>query len=278
MLTGLLRLLGRLPLSFLHAAGAALGWLVYLSSHNYASRLRENLLQSGLWADERDYERLLRANIAESGRAAAEVAAIWFRPQQETASWVRAVHGWEAVERAHRDGRGLVLLTPHLGCFEVIAQYLALRFPLTVLYRPPRYRLLEAAMREGRSRPQLHAASTDLGGVRALLKALKRGEAVGILPDQVPGAGEGEWAEFFGRPAYTMTLASKLAQRTGAASFLTHARRLPRGAGYELAFEPLPARQPGESAARHLNRALENLIRRYPEQYLWSYNRYKGQA
>jgi KDO2-lipid IV(A) lauroyltransferase len=278
MLIGPLRLLARLPLSCLHRAGAALGWLVYLCAPGYAAKLRENLLQSRLWKDERDYQRLLRANVAENGKATAEVPAIWFRRQQDAAALIRSVHGWDAIEQARGAGRGLVLLTPHLGCFEVIAQYLALRFPLTVLYRPPNYRLLEPAMLQGRSRTQLHLASTDLAGVRTLLKALRRGEAIGILPDQVPSAGEGEWAAFFGRPAYTMTLASRLVDSTGAGWFLTYAKRLARGQGYDLTFEVMPAREPGESPARHLNRALENVIGRLPEQYLWSYNRYKAPA
>jgi KDO2-lipid IV(A) lauroyltransferase len=262
MLTGLLRLLGRLPLSVLQAVGSALGWLVYLSSPTYASRLRDNLLQSGVWTDERDYQRILSASVGETGKGFAEVVAIWFRPQEEAASWVRAVHGWDFVEAALKAGRGFIIL--------------ALKVPLTVLYRPPNYESLEPAMLHGRTRPQLRTASTDLGGVRTLLKALKRGEAIGILPDQVPGAGEGEMAQFFGRPAYTMTLASKLGESTGAAMLLTHAKRLPRGRGYEISFEPMPDRLPGESAARHLNRGLESVIRRVPEQYLWAYNRYKG--
>jgi KDO2-lipid IV(A) lauroyltransferase len=107
------------------------------------------------------------------------------------------------------------------------------------------------------------------------LRALKAGEAVGILPDQTPGRGEGEWAEFFGRPAYTMTLVQRLAEATGAPIVLVWGERLPRGAGYRGHAEAMPPRLPGESAARHLNRALEGLIRRCPEQYLWSYNRYK---
>jgi KDO2-lipid IV(A) lauroyltransferase len=278
MLTGVLRLLGYLPLSVLHAAGSALGWLTYLSSPGYAARLRENLQQSAVWTDEREFQRILGANVGETGKAFAEVVAIWFRPHDEVAAWVRAVHGWEAVEAARKAGRGIIVATPHLGCFEIIAQYLALKFPFTVLYRPPNYSLLEPAMLRGRSRAQLRTASTDLGGVRTLLKALRRGEAIGILPDQVPGAGEGEVADFFGRPAYTMTLASKLAETTGAAILPTYARRLPRGAGYELSFGRMPDRLPGESAARQLNRALEQMIRRLPEQYLWAYNRYKGGA
>jgi KDO2-lipid IV(A) lauroyltransferase len=115
----------------------------------------------------------------------------------------------------------------------------------------------------------------DVTGVREVFSALKRGEAVGFLPDQVPGEGEGEWADFFGRPAYTMTLAAKLAERPGVRCFLAFGRRLPRGTGYEIVLRPLPEKLPGESATRRMNRALEELIRECPGQYLWSYNRYK---
>jgi KDO2-lipid IV(A) lauroyltransferase len=114
--------------------------------------------------------------------------------------------------------------------------------------------------------------------VRAMLKALKRGEAIGLLPDQVPGIGEGEWVEFFDRPAYTMTLVGRIAEQTGAAVLLCCAERLPRGRGYRFFAEPILAPRPPESAVRALNRSLERLIRRHPEQYLWGYNRYKVPA
>lgn len=278
MLTGLLRLIARLPLAWLHAAGGALGWLVYLASPSYASRLRDNLLQSRVWRDENEYQRLLHANIVETGKAVGELSAIWFRPQQQTAAWVTAVNGWDYLERARSAGKGVIMLTPHLGCFEVIPHYLTMRLPMTVLFRQPHFRALEPAMKAGRTRAQLHLVSTDLIGVRALLKALKRGEVIGMLPDQVPGGGDGNWAPFFGRPAYTMALSARLAQSTGAAVLLTWAKRLPRSSGYELNFESMPDAQPGESPAHQLNRALEALIRRCPAQYLWSYNRFKVPA
>jgi KDO2-lipid IV(A) lauroyltransferase len=221
---------------------------------------------------------LLRNSILEAGRATAELPAVWFRPQPESAGWVRKVHGWDLVEAAQGQGCGLILLTPHIGCFEVIPQYLSLRFPLTALYRPPRFAALDPAMRAGRMRPEMRLAATDISGVRQLLKALNRGEAVGMLPDQVPGAGDGEWAQFFGRPAYTMTLASRLAERSRAPIVLTYAIRLSHGEGFELFFERMPQREAAETAARHLNRALEAIIRRCPAQYMWSYNRYKTPA
>jgi len=278
MLTGLLRLFSKLPLAWLHRIGTVLGWLTYRASPSYAKRLRENLHASDVCSDPSGFRKLLKNSILEAGRATAELPAVWFRPQQESADWVRKVHGWDIVEAAQRQGRGLILLTPHIGCFEVIPQYLSLRFPLTALYRPPRFAALEPAMRAGRMRPEMRLATTDLSGVRQLLKALNRGEAVGMLPDQVPGAGDGEWALFFGRPAYTMTLASRLAERSRAPVVLTYAIRLPHGRGFELHFERMPQREAAETGARHLNRALEAIIRRCPEQYMWSYNRYKVPA
>lgn len=270
-----MRLLAMLPLSWLHATGSGLGWLVYLSSPKYAQRLRENLMHSRVWGDEAQYQRLLHATVSETGKAFAEMPAIWFRPQAEAARWVRAAHGLDLVDAAREAGKGLIVLTPHLGCFEVIAQYCALHFPFTVLYRTPRIRALEPPMLHGRTRPNLTSASADLKGVRLLLKALRRGEAIGILPDQVPAMGDGEWADFFGRPAYTMTLASKLRETTGATVLMCYAQRLSRGGGYEITFRPMAAAAHNESCARSLNRSLEEVIRLCPEQYLWSYNRYK---
>ncbi|UCH48939.1 MAG: lysophospholipid acyltransferase family protein [Betaproteobacteria bacterium] len=278
MLTGLLRIFAKLPLAWLHSTGRILGWLAYLFSPSYAKRLRDNLLNSGICPDRPEFDKLLKSSIEEAGKATAELPAIWFRPQHESTLCVRKVFGWEFMEAAVQEGNGAVVLTPHFGCFEVLPQYYAEKYPVTILYRPPHVAGLEPAMRAGRMRPNIHLATTDVSGVRQLFKALRRGEAVGLLPDQVPGSGDGEWADFFGRPAYTMTLWSRLAERSKAPVLLAYAVRLPSGAGFEAHFEPMPPREPGESAARHVNRALEKIIRRFPEQYLWAYNRYKAPA
>ncbi len=274
-----MRLAGFVPLRVLHGLGAMLGWAVYLASPAYARRLRENLQASGI-APRHESGRLLRAAIAEAGKAVTELLAIWGRPLPEVVKLVRDCQGWEHVEAARRSGRGLLFLTPHLGAFEVAAQYAASRMPLTVLYRPPRLRWLEAPMGAGRRRGGLALAPTGVAGVRKLLAALRRGEAVGILPDQVPSGGEGVWAPFFGRPAYTMTLASRLAVKSGATVLLAFAERLEKGRGYRLTVRPLERPFTGEPAAdaRTLNEAIEALIRLRPSQYLWSYNRYKVPA
>jgi Kdo2-lipid IVA lauroyltransferase/acyltransferase len=266
-----LRLLSFLPLSALHALGTVLGWIVYGTSPTYRRHLREHLAQAG-YAD----AGVRRAAIAAAGQMMVEVPALWFRPQADVAALVKETSGLEEALAARAQGKSLLFLTPHIGCFEVTAQYAATRMPITVLYRPPKMRWLEPLMREGRGRGNVRLAPADLRGVRQLFQALKRGEAVGFLPDQVPGKGEGEWAEFFGRPAYTMTLAMRLAERDNVACFLAFARRLPRGRGYALAVRPMPAALPGEAPARRLNRGIELLVRECPGQYLWSYNRYKG--
>lgn len=272
MLVAALRLLARLPLAWLHRAGAALGWLVYWTSPSYAARLRDNLYASGVCGDDASCRALLGQVVAETGKGVTELIAIWFGRDEQVAQLVVECERWDIVETARRKGAGIIFLTPHLGCFEISALYGARRLPLTVLYRPPKQQWLEPLMIAGRSRWQAVVAPANLRGVRRLYRALARGEAVGLLPDQAPGVGEGVWANFFGRPAYTMTLVRRLQQTSGAAVILAFAERLPDGRGYRLHLEELPAARLDEAA---LNRAIETQVRRCPAQYLWSYNRYK---
>ncbi len=278
MLIGLMRLLARAPLSWIHAAGAAIGWIVYILSPSYASRLRENLLQSGVWRDEAEYQRLLHENIAESGKAGTELIPVWFRPVSESRKLVVSVQSLSLVEDAERRGKGIIYLSPHLGCFDLAALWLAQRNPFTALYRPPKMQSLQPLIEAGRGRDSVHLAPASLMGVRRLLKALRRNETVGILPDQVPAVGEGEWAEFFGRPAFTMTLVGRLVEATGAAVIMFAVERLPKGRGYSLDFTLVEADLSGQQGVRRLNAAIEQRVRVCPAQYLWSYNRYKAPA
>jgi KDO2-lipid IV(A) lauroyltransferase len=270
----LLRLAAAMPLALAHAAGWCLGWFMYMVSPRYRTHLRENLAAAGYGAD----SRVRREAIAAAGCLLTELPAIWLRPHAAVAAMVREVRGWELVGEAQAAGRGIVFLTPHLGCFEISAQYGAFHFPMTILYRPPKLAWLNPFMLAGRARPGVKLATADRGGVRDLLAALKRHEAIGILPDQVPGEGEGEWAGFFGKPAYTMTLAPRLATRDNTVCLIAFAQRLPWGRGYTLSIRKLGDSVAGESEARRLNRCLEDLIRECPGQYLWGYNRYKVPA
>ena len=266
----LFRLLSLLPLSLLHALGAALGRLVYWSSPTYRRHLQENMAQAGIDAA------LRGAVAAETGKQMIELARIWMRPLEEAVPLVAEVTGWEHVEAARAAGKGIVFLTPHLGCFEITAQYLSSFGDITVLYREPKSATANELILMGRKRAQLHLAPADLSGVRALIKALKKGEMVGMLPDQAPKTGEGVWLKFFGRYAYTMTLAARLTE-TGAVSLLTWGERLPGGRGYRVHFLPPQTPLSGSTIerAQQINNAVESLIRQCPKQYLWGYNRYK---
>jgi KDO2-lipid IV(A) lauroyltransferase len=188
-----------------------------------------------------------------------------------------SVENWDLVQRKLDSGRGIVFLTPHLGCFEMTAQQIALRTALTVMYRPPRKAALKPLVEGARARHNLHLAPANLSGVRILAKTLKSGQPIGLLPDQVPQEGEGVWAPFFGRNAYTMTLPAKLAQLGKADILLVYAERLPKGRGYVVRFVPFEGELSGNPAgqAAAINRAMEQLIARCPAQYFWSYNRYK---
>ena len=263
----LLRVLALLPLPILHAAGAALGWLSFMASPTYRRRFIENARQAGYGL------RQVRAAVAEAGKLVIEVPRLWFGPPAAL-QW----EGEELIAAAHAGGRGVVFLTPHLGCFEVTAQGYAARFGrVTVLYRPARKPWLREVVATSRRRANLATAPTTLAGVRQMLKALKAGEAVGLLPDQVPPEGLGVWAPFFSRPAYTMTLSTRLALQTGATVLLAWGERLPWGRGYRIHFRPWPGDVSAEpvTAATQVNAAMESLIRECPRQYLWGYARYK---
>jgi len=270
--------LAHLPLPVLHRLGTILGWLTYFFSQPYAERLRINLKQA-LKSTDKDnadfvYRKVLHANISEAGKAVMELPWVWRRPLDQVVTSVKQCHGWEHFESAHAHGKGVIVLTPHYGCFELISLYVAARTPMTCMYRRPRWDFLNTLMHEGRERGQMKLAPADLSGVRLLLKALKRGETIGILPDQVPSNGEGEWLPFFGRPAYTMTLIARLTQSSGAGVLMCHVERLPRGKGYIMRYKPLSFDM-SSSVSQQVNVALEDVVRSCPEQYLWSYNRYK---
>jgi KDO2-lipid IV(A) lauroyltransferase len=146
-----------------------------------------------------------------------------------------------------------------------------------VLYRPARKPWLRELVATSRNRPNMTAVPTTLAGVRQMLRALKAGEAVGLLPDQVPPQGMGVWAPFFGRDAYTMTLPARLLHQTGAVLLLVWGERLPAGRGYLVhvhRFEGELSREPAEAAAQ-VNAEMERMVRAGPTQYLWGYARYK---
>ena len=274
----LFRVCSHLPLLWLHALGALLGWLVFVLSPTYRRRLLTNARRAGVGLAD------ILGSVAEAGRLVAELPRLWLgRP-------VRV--GWQGaadIDAALARGQGVLFLTPHLGCFEVTAQAYAERFgqrhPITVLFRPARQPWLRDLVAQARQRPGLQTAPTTLAGVKQLIKALKSAQAVGLLPDQVPPDGQGVWAPFYAHGAYTMTLSARLAHSARAQVVLAWGERLSWGRGYlvhvrtlasVLGNEPL-ASEPVQAASQ-INRAMEILIAQCPRQYLWAYDRYKAPA
>ena len=272
----LFELASRLPLPVLHAIGIVLGWTAFVVSKGFRRTLHENMVQAGYTE-----RALYRKAVGEIGKSFMELPVVWMRPLRLVADLVRDTSGWEHITAAHEAGQPIVFLTPHMGCFEITAQVYAFRAPLnkpiTVLYRRPRKAALTPLIEE-RQRKKLKLAPADLSGVRALIRALKRGEAAGLLPDQTPRFGEGVWAPFFGKPAFTMTLPGRLVRASGAVLLLAYAERLSWGRGYKLVVRPFdgPLSEDLNTAAAQLNAGLETLIRECPSQYLWSYARYKA--
>ncbi len=266
-------ILGLLPLRWAQTLGAAIAQFIHLVRPSYYKLLRENLSISGVYCNQTEFNHGVKTNIAETGKGLFEILKIWQLTDSKAISLVKNVHGWSHVEEALNMGKGIIFLTPHQGCFEITSIYYAAKHPITVLYRPPRQRWLAPLIEKGRSKGLVTLAPATTGGVRLLMQALKKGNAIGILPDQLPAGGEGEWANFFGKPAYTMTLASKLAEKTGAQVLMAFGKRLPHGQGYALYLTPLAAGAIATPAL--LNAAIEQQIKQCPEQYLWRYNRYK---
>jgi Kdo2-lipid IVA lauroyltransferase/acyltransferase len=273
LLVSSLKILRFLPLAITHCIGVIVGFISYVFNKNHRDHAIRNLKQSGLTQNAADLKKLLFNSTIENSKGVFETFAIWFKPQPKILTWVKQVHGWEHVESALVAGKGLIFLTPHLGCFEITSLYYGARQPMAVLYRPPRQAWLLPLILAGRERGKITLAAANSGGVKQLLQALKRGEAIGILPDQAPLEGEGEWAPFFGKPAYTMTLASKLAQKSGAQVLMAFGERLPHGGGYHIHIRPIAAG--GIATPALLNAEIERSIAQCASQYLWSYDRYK---
>jgi len=280
MLIAAFRLLGLLPLRALHALGGVLGWVVYGLSPSYRRRIAENL-PANVAAGPAGRRRVLHRAITEGGRQVLELAWVWTATAEQIQARVQTANPG-VIDDLLRQDRAILMLTPHLGCFEVIAQHhmtgaAGRARPMLALYRVPRKSSLRPLFEQARIRHGLLLAPADLHGVRLMLRALRNRGIVGLLPDQVPSRGEGVWAPFFGRPAFTMTLPARLACAHDALVVLVYAQRLPRGAGYRIHWQPLEARLTGDpqADAASINAAMEHVILRCPEQYLWSYNRYK---
>ncbi len=268
----LTNILGYLPLKYLQYVGSFMGLLTYY----FSARDKELILANLSLAKEQYHFKASPVEVAKSaGKMLTDSLWIWKHPENALA--LTELINWEVVERAINEGRGLLMLTPHLGTFEMIPRVLAEHFPATIIYKPAKQQWLNTLIEEGRSHPRMNFVPANMQGVRQIARALTRGEAVGILPDQVPGNGEGVWASFFGRPAYTAVLPAKIALKNNIPTIVFSAIRKPEGKGWSIYATRItePFQADPLLAARQLNLFLEQLIIKDPEQYLWMYNRYK---
>ncbi|MFN2332432.1 MAG: lysophospholipid acyltransferase family protein [Halomonas sp.] len=264
-------------LSSLWGLSRIIGPLVHCFSRREREVTAINLREAYPEQDATERRRLARASLTHSTATMLELGFAWMGDPARVEASILAVHGRELLDGARAEGRGVIVLAPHFGNWEVLNFWLSGHFPFTAMYEPPKIAELDAVTRQGRERMGASLVPTNPRGVAALLKALKRSEAIGILPDQEPDWGSGVFAPFFGRSAYTATLLPKLVARTEARVVTGVAQRVP-GRGFEIHFlaadERVYAIDESESATG-VNACVEAAIALDPAQYQWEYKRYR---
>lgn len=263
----LLRLLGRL-------IGRALWW--FNSDARFVTEVNLKHCYPEMAAPER--QQLSRESLKHLGMMALEVAPSWLRSPQYSLNKVRSVEGLALFEQATKAQCGVILLGPHIGNWEVLGIYMAAHFDMTSMYQPPANPALDAMIYNARQASGAKLAPTNVRGVKALLKTLKQANVAGVLPDQVPPMGSGEFAPFFGVPALTMTMVHNLVQRTGAK--VVFAMALREASGYRLIFQAPPEGIYSQDKAQSLaalNQGVEQTVAMAPAQYQWEYKRFKKQ-
>jgi KDO2-lipid IV(A) lauroyltransferase len=270
-------LIGRLPLRALHALGDAAAWMGRVANVREARVARRNLELAYPELDTEARERRLRAVLRETGRCAFETLRFWTRPERGNLRLIERVHGQEAFDAALASGQGLIVAAPHYGNWELLNQWLASRTPITVVYRRPEHPSGEAFLRRVRGRSNVRQVPAEGAAMRQLYKTLAGSGVVGILPDQQPKAGDGEFAPFFGVQALSMTLLPRLAQRTGATVLFVVAERIYPGPRFEVRVFSAPAAlvdpDPAVAVAA-MNATVQAIAQRDPGQYQWTYKRY----
>lgn len=272
-----LRLVGLLPLSAARRLGALMGACAYRVNGRGTQVTRENLALCLPHLTAAERERMVHASLKETGKVATEVCVIWRNNHVPVKHYIRQIQGEELARRPLAEGKGLLILAPHLGNWEVLGLHLASLGKVTNLYQPPKLAGLDEVIRKGREKSGAHLVPTNAKGVAALLKNLKSGGICGILPDQNPNDdSSGDFAPFFGHPAFTMTLVHKLIQRTGCVAVFAFAKR--RDQGFELIYRAAPEEiysDDQQTSLAALNRGVEQLVMEAPEQYQWEYKRFK---
>ncbi|PTB99720.1 lipid A biosynthesis acyltransferase [Marinobacter sp. Z-F4-2] len=275
------RLFSLLGLRNAQSLGRMLGGLAWKLGGRSVESTRKNLHACYPHLSDREIETLGRKSLGETGATALEIPLMWEWPVERCLGLIREIEGEELLEEYKAGRQGLLLLAPHLGNWELAGLFFASRYEMAALYSPPNQPGFEEYMKKVRSRSGSELVATDRRGIMRLFSILREGGVVGILPDQTPRREGGEFAPFFGIPTITMTLASKLIQKTGAKPLITYAQRLPDAQGFKIVIRET---EPGMESAdmieslTALNRSVEKCIGEVPSQYQWEYKRFRRTA
>ena len=266
-----------LSLKNCHRVGAFLGWIfsVFPNRSRHVTTINVQLCFPEMSQEQQ--QQLIKQSLIETGKTATEISPMWQWNKNKLFQTIKNVQGEELLQQALKNKKGVILAAPHLGNWELLGHYLADKYPTTCMYQKPKIPQLDSIIRKGRERFGVKLVPTDNQGIRSMLKSLKNNELVCILPDQEPSAGNGVYVPFFNVSAYSMILISRFAKKTDASVFIVYGKRLAHGQGYEVVFHPLDEINSGslENSVAYLNLEMEKCIRELPEQYQWSYKRFR---
>ena len=270
---GIFKVLGFFPLSVLHAIGTKLGAIGLMLPGSYKRRAFENLRIAYPEAT----PAMNKAAMIELLKMFLELPYLWSKRNEVKLSRIVQCDRWHLIDEALAKGKGVILISPHIGAFEMLGPFYTQRHPAAVIFKEPRMRWLKILIEKIRFSENLTLVPANQSGIKGLVKMLLKGQTIGFLPDQVPALGDGVYAPFFGRNAYTITLVQRMQTIRNSPVFTVGLERLPKGKGFYFHIEPMDEMLSDnpEIAAAQMNAALESMIRKMPTQYLWGYNRYK---
>ena len=275
----ILDITAQLPLKLIHLLGAGIGKLTWLTNSRIKRIAEKNIQHCFPELSQQQQISLVKKTLSQTGKNILETGKMWRSSPQQALKLIQGFENLELIAQAQNNGRGVILAIPHYGSWELVGLYCASHYAMTSMYSPQEDAQADLLIRNARQRTGAKLVPTDINGIRAMSRALKQKELVAILPDQSP-KDNGIFAPFFGLTSYTMTLLPKLAKKTNAVVLFTYAQRLPDSSGFKLIFRAASedlASLELDAAVRRMNLDLEQLIREQPDQYQWTYKRFKRQ-
>lgn len=264
-----------MPLRLNHWIGGLIGRYLYWSNSQSKRVAQKNIALCFTQLNPKQQQKLLKQSLIEVGKGISELGLILLNDFEKNTQLITQTTGMQHL----KSDKPVILLVPHFGCWEITGRVVSLQHPITFLHKPPHNNLYASLLINTRQQGQLCMAAADKNGIRKLQYALKKGALIGILPDQDPGVHGSVLASFFQKDARTMTLLVRLARKNNAKVVMTWAQRLANGKGYTLNFKPVNVlSESGDVKAdvALMNQAIESLVKAHPQQYLWSYKRFKS--